>query len=204
MIDISKIDWHIEHGPSVELPPELSGLFADGERIWTENENDFHFRDFIAADYERVYQALVLLKDQAETFLEFGSGLGVIATTASLVGYDAFGIEIDPKLVRRSRELAEQYKATSEFAFGSFIPDAYEWSGEFEDEFFKTIIDDRDGYDELDMELRDFDLVYGYPWPGERLFFLDIMNQFGRPGSLFMTFDVREGIIVERIGSDDA
>lgn len=204
MIDISKIDWYIEHGPPIELPVELSGLFADGERIWTENENDFHFRDFIAADYERVFHALVLLKDQAETFLEFGSGLGVITTTASLVGYDAFGIEIDPKLVRRSRELAERYNANSEFAFGSFIPDEYEWSSEFEDEFFKTIIDDRDAYGELDMELRDFDLVYGYPWPGERLFFLDIMNRFGRPGALFMTFDVREGIIVERIGSDDA
>ena len=49
------------------------------------------------------------------------------------------------------------------------------------------------------MELRDFDLVYAYPWPGERLFFLDIMKKFGRPGAMFMTYDVREGIHVERI-----
>ena len=197
--DISKIDHLIERGESIDLLPGLADLFADGKQIWDENETDFHFRDFVAADYAKVFRALALLKDQAETFLEFGSGLGVITTTASLIGYEAYGIEIDPKLVRRSQELAEKYDATSEFAFGSFIPDAYEWTGEFEDEFFKTIIDDRDAYEDLDMELRDFDLVYGFPWPGERLFFLDIMNRFGRPGALFMTYDVREGIIVERV-----
>lgn len=199
MIDISRIDWHIEHGEPIALLPGLTELFADGKRIWDDNENDFHFRDFVAADYERVFKALHLLRDQAETVLEFGSGLGVITTTAALLGYEAYGIEIDPKLVRKAEELAEKYDAPSEFAYGSFIPDDYEWSGEFDDEFFKTIIDDRDAYGDLDMELRDFDLVYGYPWPGERLFFKDIMDRFARPGALFMTFDIREGIIVDRI-----
>lgn len=197
--DLSKIDWDIEYGQQAELLPALPDLFDEAKQIWADNENDFHFRDFVAADYERVYRALVLLKEQAETFLEFGSGLGVVTTTASLIGYEAFGIEIDPRLVRKAQELCEKYDADAEFSFGSFIPDDYRWSAEFEDEFFKTILDDRDAYGDLDMELRDFDLVYGYPWPGERLFFLDIMNRFGRPGALFMTYDVREGIIVERI-----
>lgn len=199
MIDIEKIDARIERGEIVELLPGMADLFQESGRIWDENENDFHFRDFIAADYERVYQALAVLKDQAETFLEWGSGLGVIASTAGLLGYEAYGIEIDPKLVRRSQELAEKYDTQAEFSFGSFVPDGYSWTGEFEDEFFRTILDDNDGYGDLDMELRDFDLVYGFPWPGERLFFLDIMKKFGRIGAMFMTYDVREGIIVERI-----
>lgn len=199
LIDLSKIDARIEKGETAELLENLPELFAEGGRIWDENENDFHFRDFIAADYERVFQALAMLTDQAETFLEWGSGLGIITSTAGLLGYQAYGIEIDPKLVRKSEELADKYGTNAEFSFGSFVPDDYEWSGEFEDEFFRTIIDDNDGYGEIDMELRDFDLVYGYPWPGERLFFLDIMKKFGRSGAMFMTYDVREGIHVERI-----
>lgn len=198
-MDLAKIDARIESGETVGLLPGLADLYTEGGLIWDENENDFHFRDFIAADYERVFQALAMLKDQAETFLEWGSGLGIIASTAGMLGYQAYGIEIDPKLVRRSQELAEKYDTNTEFAFGSFVPDGYQWTGEFEDEFFRTILDDNDGYGDLDMELRDFDLVYGFPWPGERLFFLDIMRKFGRSGAMFMTYDVREGIIVERI-----
>lgn len=198
-MDLEKIDARIERGETSELLPGMAELFAEAGQIWTDNQNDFHFRDFIAADYDRVYQALSMLSDQAETFLEWGSGLGIITSTAGLLGYQAYGIEIDPKLVRRSQELAEKYDTRAEFSFGSFVPDDYQWTGEFEDEFFRTILDDRDGYGDLDMELRDFDLVYGFPWPGERLFFLDIMKKFGRTGALFMTYDVREGICVERI-----
>jgi hypothetical protein len=197
--NLSKIDWQIEHGDRAELLPGLQELFAEAKQIWDDNENDFHFRDFIAADYEKLYQALALLKDQADTFLEWGSGLGVITSIAGSLSYEAYGIEIDPKLVRRSQDLADKYNTSAEFAYGSFIPDQYEWSAEFEDEFFRTVLNDRDAYGDLDMDLEDFDLVYGYPWPGERLFFLDIMKRFGRVGAMFMTYDVREGIIVERI-----
>lgn len=199
MQDLSKIDWRIEHGDPIQLNAVISGLFSEATQIWDDNERDFHFRDFIAADYDRVYQALALLKDQAHTFLEWGSGLGVIANSAATLGYRAYGIEIDPKLLRRSQQLAEKYQTSAEFAFGSFIPDEYQWSAEFDDEFFRTALGDHDAYAELDMTLEDFDLVYGYPWPGERVFFLDIMKRFGRRGAMFMTYDAREGIIVERI-----
>ena len=199
MDDLSQIDSRIEHGHRCELLPGLAGLFTEAKQIWDENERDFHFRDFIAADYERVYQALSLLREHAYTFLEWGSGLGVITCAAARLGYSAYGIEIDPKLVRNAQALAKKYDADAEFAFGSFIPDQYEWSAEFDDEFFRTVLDDHDAYGELDMDLEDFDLVYGYPWPGERLFFLDIMQRLGRRGALFMTYDVREGIMVERV-----
>ncbi len=198
-MDITKIDALIERGRGADLMPGMSELFDEAKQIWDDNENDFHFRDFIAADYTRVFQALEMLQDQAETFLEFGSGLGVITSTAGLLGFEAYGIEIDPKLVRRSQKLAEKHETGAEFEYGSFVPDGYEWTAEFEDEFFRTILNERDAYDGLGMELSDFDLVYGYPWPGERDFFLDVMKKFGRSGALFMTYDVREGIIVERI-----
>ena len=198
-MDFENFDSHLEHAQKVALLPGLPELYAEGDELWNHQMRDFHFRDYVAADVERVFQALAMLKDRAETFLEWGSGLGLITSSASLLGYQAAGIEIDPKLYRHAERLANKYSTGAEFSFGSFVPDDYLLSDEFEHELYRTILDEHDGYGDLDMELRDFDLVYAYPWPGERAFFLDVVRQCGRPGMLFMTYDVREGIQVEQI-----
>lgn len=198
-MDFENFDNHLERLGKPKLPPGAAELFAEGDEIWEERQRDFHFRDYVSADSERVTQALAVLQDYAETFLEWGSGLGLIASSAGLLGYRAFGIEIDPQLYRQAQQLADKYHTGAEFSLGSFVPDGHEPAGEFEYDFFRTITDEQDGYGDLDMELRDFDLVYAYPWPGERSFFRDILQQWGRPGMLFMTYDVREGIQVEQI-----
>jgi hypothetical protein len=198
-MNFENFDVCLEHAEKVAILPELREMFAEGDQIWQDNQGDFHFRDYVAADVELVFQALAMLKDRAETFLEWGSGLGLIASSAGRLGYRSCGIEIDPKLYRQAQTLADKYSTGAEFSFGSFVPDGYELTDEFEHEFYRTILDEHDGYGELDMELRDFDLVYAYPWPAERQFFVDVMRQCGRRGALFMTYDVREGIQVEQI-----
>ena len=198
-MELHRLDDRIEYGASTALLADLPDLFAESQQIWDQHQHDLHFRDFVAADYERVYQALVLLADQAVTFLEWGSGLGVVASMAAKLGYQSHGIEIDPWLHQHSQELAEKFSAHPKLVSGSFLPDDYQWTGEFDDENFRTVVDDYDAYGQLDMELRDFDLVYAYPWPGERDFFLDVMRKCGRPGSIFLNYDAREGILAERI-----
>ena len=71
---------------------------------------------------------------------------------------------------------------------------------ELVDADFRTSFDDEPAYGELDMELRDFDIVFVYPWPNERALHQDIMRQCGGPHSLLMIFDVREGLSIERLG----
>ena len=198
-ISFENFDAYLDRIDPHPVSPTMAKLFAAGDRIWQENKHDFHYRDYVAADHERVFQALAVLKERAVTFLEWGAGLGIITSTAALLGYEAFGIEIDPKLCRQAEELAEAFGARADFSYGSFVPDAYEASDEYEREFFRTVMDEHDGYAEIDMELRDFDLIYAYPWPGERDFFLDVARQCGRRGALLMTYDVREGIFVEQL-----
>ena len=58
----------------------------------------------------------------------------------------------------------------------------------------RTIINAASAYDELEMELRDFDLVYAYPWSDEHTLYRNIMREFGRKDALLLSYDAREGI----------
>jgi hypothetical protein len=62
----------------------------------------------------------------------------------------------------------------------------------------RTDFDASDGYDELGMNLQDFDVVYAYPWPDEHHVFRDIMKHHGADRALLLTFDVREGTALHR------
>ena len=192
---------------SREIPPvekaqpdrRLRSLWTEADEIWERCQDRRPFRGFVAADYQEVYEALVRLQGRLVTVLEWGSGLGVITIMASNLGFEAYGIESESPLVDWSRKLAEKYGPNARFVTGSFIPEEYEWNPECADDSFRTEVDVEPAYDELDMELRDFDLVYAFPWPDELPLYHDIMRQCGGENSLFLTYDAREGIWLDRI-----
>lgn len=169
------------------------------EDLWERYQNEHHFFGFVAADYPAVFEALVELRGRATTFLEWGSGLGVVTIMASRLGFEAYGIECEAGLVDWARVLAEKFGPEAVFAEGSFIPRQYDWSGLHSDELERTDAAAPPAYDELGMELRDFDLVYAYPWPGEQPLYRDILRQFGAPHARFLCYDVREGISLHRL-----
>jgi predicted O-methyltransferase YrrM len=183
--------------PESQLLTEMESLWLEAGAIWDRCEDCHEFRGFVAADYGQVFRALLSLRGKALTFLEFGSGLGVIAIMASRLGYRAYGIESESRLVGMSCELAEKYASDAQFATGNFIPQDYEWTAAHGDGDFRTVLDDLSGYDELDMELRDFDLIYAYPWPEEYPLYQDILRQCGGRNSLLLTYDVREGMLLD-------
>ena len=180
---------------------EMKQLWSESDEIWERCRNQLEFGSFVSADYLAIYRELIQLQGQVETVLEWGSGLGVVTIMASRLGFDAYGIEVEPVLVERSLELAEIYGPDAQFATGSFIPDEYEWDSEITSDSTRTDHDSRDAYDELDMELRDFDLIYAYPWPDEHPFFMNILRTCGRKGSLFLSYDAREGTALTRVES---
>jgi hypothetical protein len=102
--------------------------------------------------------------------------------------------------VSQSRRLAARHGPQATFAEGSFIPDHYQWPSEYEEANLRTVCDVRDGYGQLEMGLREFDLVYAYPWPRERGLYRDILRRCGRADALFLTYDAREGITLCRPG----
>ena len=58
------------------------------------------YRGFVPSDYRKLYFVLRLIERKCLTcgmkFCEWGSGIGVATMVASMVGFEAHGIEIDP------------------------------------------------------------------------------------------------------------
>lgn len=193
--------WDAEATPTAEdeeLLEEFEALWAEAQEIWVENENDPAFFGYVSADYLAVFEALIRLRGRVLNIVEWGSGLGIVAIMASRMGFDAYGIEAEGPLVEHAERLAEVYGPSARFAHGSFIPDEFVWDPLDSDEISRTVIDVPSGYDHFDMELRDFDLVYAYPWPTEHEMYRNIMRECAADNSLLLTYDIREGINVMR------
>ena len=117
------------------LPPSFEQLWSDAAAIWEKHQDDPAFEGYVSADYLAVFRSLQNFQNRCSTFLEWGSGLGVVAIMAAEIGFDAYGIEIEPELVEHSCRLADRYRSTAKFACGSFIPAEYQEASFDGDEF---------------------------------------------------------------------
>lgn len=164
------------------LRARLHALAEEGREIWDRfdmevRQNGFH--PFVAADYENVLQALLAHRAPGLRFLEWGSATGIITIMADLLGFDAYGIELDARLVETARALARKHGSRARFAAGSFLPAGYRYRPRHGDGRLGTIGDGESGYRELGIPLDDFDVVYAYPWGGEEPMMLDLMRAYG-------------------------
>jgi len=177
-----------------ELLAEFRLLWRDAANLWDAHENEAAFEGYVGSDFDAAYRVLKSFQGRAATFLEWGSGLGVVAIMAARMGFESSGIEIQPGLVDLAQTLAQKYHADATFVCGSFVPDDFEPDASVGDEFFRTDSDSASGYDQLDRELADFDLVYAYPWPDEQGLFNSIMRRCGGRRAVLIRYDNREGI----------
>jgi len=185
------------------LSARLTSLREEGRALWNRFDSDvrqLRFHPFMPSDYERVLRTLLALRAPGLRFLEWGSATGVITIMADLLGFEAYGIEIDPELVDIARGLAERSDSDARFAVGSFLPDGYEWMSDTGDARLGTIGRGASGYPELGRCLEDFDLVFGFPWEGEMPIMHDVMRRRGGSGASFLLYHSTEGIQVYRRG----
>ena len=183
MIDRIAIDPRVR---SAALDARITALIAEGWEIFERFDTDVRqkaFHPFVAADYDRVLAALEPLAAPGVRFIEWGSASGVITIMASMLGFEAYGIELDPALVRVARKLAEKFHSTAVFAEGSFVPQGYRWRPSTGDGRLGTIGDGPSAYPLIGHPLDDFSVVYGYPWGGEEPMMLDLMRSYGRRGA---------------------
>lgn len=178
-------------------------LIEEGWEMWRRFDDDVrrhHWHPFVAADYERVLNTLLELRRPGRRFLEWGSATGVITVMADLLGFEAYGIELDPNLVGTARCLAERFDSRAHFAAGSFLPAGYQWKPRDGDGRIGTIGNGTSGYLQLRHPLEDFDVVYAYPWPGEEPMMQDLMRCYGDKSAFLVLHGGTEGIRVFRDG----
>jgi hypothetical protein len=179
----------------------LKELWIEVEAIWEANQHQPEYTLYVSADYQAIYDQLCRLRGRATTFLEWGSGLGVVTIMANRLGFDSYGIEAESRLVCLAEGLAKKYHANPTFAIGSFIPTEYQENLAAGVEFGRTLTEHASAYEDLDMELRDFDLVYAYPWPDEHRIYRHIMQRHAADNALYMRYDAREGLSLTRIAN---
>ena len=168
------------------LRQRLDALIEEGWELWVRFDDVVrrkHFHPFVAGDYEKVLRALLPLRVPEARFLEWGSATGVVTIIADLLGFEAYGIELDERLVEIARQLARRYASDARFAQGSFLPAGYEWKPSTGDGRLGTIGEGPSAYPQLGHPLEDFDVVYGYPWGGEEPMMHDLMHRYGRSGA---------------------
>jgi SAM-dependent methyltransferase len=180
-------------------PGRLDELLRWGAEAW----RDFLagrggvFHGFIPADHRGAYEALLARRGDAHSVLELGSGVGLITILADLLGFDAYGIELDPELFGISLDLAQRAGSGATFVEGSFVPP--DWRDEISllDPDFLTPTEGADAYDELGWDMSNFDLVYAYPWPGEEDWIEALVRAHAGPHTRLLTYSGTDGFAVQ-------
>lgn len=182
--------------PDAALRARLAAVIEEGRDIWHEFDHEVRrqaFHPFVPADYDRVLERLWRLRAPGARFLEWGSATGVIAIMADMIGFEAYGIELDAQLVALARDLARRHGSGARFAVGSFLPAGYRYRPAHGDGRLGTIGRGPSGYPELEHPLEDFDVVFGYPWSGEAPIMRDVMRVYGAPGARLILHGQDEG-----------
>ena len=168
------------------LRARVHALIDEGAEIYDRFDRevrDRHWHPFVPGDYGGILQTLLEFRapegKKGLRFLEWGSATGVVVIMADMLGFEAYGVELDAGLVSIARGLAERYESRARFVAGSFLPTGYRWRPSTGDGRLGTIGQGASAYAELGHGLDDFDLVYAYPWSGEEPMMLDLMRAYG-------------------------
>lgn len=182
------------------LPADVTAFLADADAridLYCGSRSHLRRTGFFPSDYEQVHRtlgALLQLDTDARQLGEWGSGFGVVAGLGVLLGYEACGIEIDPELVEISRGLLEDHDLDARIMQGNFIPEAYATADDSWDADSATVLSGAEAYADMDLEIKDFDVIFAYPWPTEEEQYCDLFEHFADYGAVLLTFSMMEGM----------
>lgn len=153
---------------------------------------------YVPSDPRVVHAAIACLKKEGllsgNVFCEWGSGFGIAAGIAALLGMKAYGLEIEDELVDRSIQLAQDFNLSMEILNIDYLPDGFD---ESEGHGGKDLISPesrttRAGviappeYDGLDPE--EVDLFFVYPWPGQEEMMMDLFCAVASHGAVLLIY----------------
>jgi hypothetical protein len=184
------VDLRLRVGETV-IPSDVRSLLREAERRIEHFQRTAHVPGFVPSDYEGAYGVLRALAESdlapGSLFCEWGSGFGVVACLAALVGFDACGIEIEGELVDAARRLAADFSLPVEFIHGSFIPRGGE-AGLAIGDGFGWLTTDSDGIPEaLGLAPDDPAVVFAYPWPDEERALAGLFERYAARGAVLVT-----------------
>jgi hypothetical protein len=180
------------------LPADVAAFLEEAERRIGEHTERLSslVNGFVPSDFAAVYRSLRFIRDFhlacGNSFCEWGSGLGVVASLAAMLRFDAYGIEIDRQLFEASQQLAADFDLPTVFIHGSFVPPGSEriLDRAFTNQDGGLLLDtqtDR-SYEDLGLDIRDFDIIFTYPWPNDEPLIARLFSTYASRGALLLTY----------------
>lgn len=177
------------------IPDDVASLLSTADEILQSYWDQFHrkpIEQYVACDFRDVWRALEAITSlklaPGNTFCEWGCGFGVVTALASMLGWDAVGIEAEPFLVSRAKRFLAESKIPAEIVQGNFLPDGAENLAETQDNHASLFHQVPSAYRQLDLQCDDFALVFAYPWPGEHRYLQDVFREYAGDQSLLLMF----------------
>ncbi len=147
---------------------------------------------YVACDFRYVARAIHHVRERklsdGNTFCEWGCGFGIVTGLASLIGMEAIGIEAEEFLVERGRELFQKTKIPGELWIGNFLPRGAEQLADLQSDHASMFHQVPPAYEQHEMSLDDFSMIFAYPWPGEEHFLREVFRVYARQDALLLMF----------------
>ncbi len=196
------------------LPANVARLIQEADRRWEQffaDEGTRRLPRFVPSEGELVFAAIDYVTRQnlppGRVFCEWGSGFGTGTCLAALLGYEAYGIEIQPELVDISREIARDLDIPVDILCTSYIPDGSEtYSGVGGEELVKSrtfaypgeTADVERQYDGMAYDIAEIDLFFAYPWPEEQELMQQLFDAVAMEGAILIAYHSAKEICAYR------
>ena len=203
-------------GPEARVSDKVARLIEACSRGWERffADNDDHQAPrFVPSVPERVFAVLEEVTRRQlppnRVFCEWGSGFGTATCLASLLGYEAYGLEIDEELVRRSRAIARRLGIRVQMLCTSLFPKGYDAYSVVDGAALVTpesVSDHHDNdedreplrYDGMAIAIADIGVFFAYPWPEERELMRQLFEAVAREGAILVVYHTDTDIRVLR------
>ena len=198
--------------PSSSAPQEVTELVAEANlRIdaFFESEENKRFPQYLPSDPLLLHGALAELTRRdlplGRVFCEWGSGFGVATCVAALLGYDAYGLEIESELIVESRSLASDLNIPAHFCETSYVPAELDsFAGVGGEELIRTVPISYDGirvdltYEGTEIDISEIDVFFVYPWPGDQDFMQQLFDAVAVEGAILLAIHAEGDIYAHR------
>lgn len=154
---------------------------------------------FIPSEFDLVFDALVELRPRFGrskcTFLEWGSGFGVVTGLAAMLGFTAFGVEREIPLVQHARELMKEFDLPVAFGLGDYVPDCMGVVLDEDSHAVEVVPPDHPvlhpsgpAYQAMRFLPADADVIFVYPWPSEVEFVKSLFDHVAKEDAILLLY----------------
>lgn len=200
-MSINQIELRLD---GIKMPPEVAKFVEIADRAMDEYDDQHEYKkrpNFVHCDPVLFHAAIACVTEQdlplGRVFCEWGSGFGMSTCIAALLGYEAYGIEIDPDVVKYSRALAKRQNIDVTILETSYFPEGFSsYTGSGDDELIVPPEYSRahgdilhmPRYPGMEIDTDEIDLFFVYPWPKEHEMFQDLFKAIAGDGAVLIAY----------------